>query len=457
MLPSRKPNVKVIPSEQFNRLPYPDVDKSLGITDMRKGQSFVRQTGNPVLDQFTVLHEAGEQQAPTSPHEDVPGLRYWKPFKGDFRIDKDDFEPDSLIENTMNYLMPLSNPSFTHRVFSEDVAPYVDQGYRVVAPMAATFVGGPMAGAAMTTALQARDAADQPDSNLNTSEGWKGLGKQAAVNFGTAAAANALSNWAAPAQPASSTSMKAGFDAAQTGQAQTAGMNSYYIGGNIPAQAGTNASTAGTTMRAGFNAATAGGTASPNYGSALSRFASSGAGQALKKGAAKTGEQIVNQTLTETLQPSMAQPISDSIGTSPLSIGDVLSRFGGEELLKNPTLGGPAITQDDMNKISERISANRLLQEQSILDEFRIGGRGGDYYDDPNFKRQISEIGTSAKTAQEQAAEQANAYNKSAARMAYGDEMKRMNNLTDDQLTKYIDYARTNPTWQYANMFQPLL
>ena len=49
--------VKVLSNEEFNALPYPDMDRSLGVADPSTNTAYVRYTGLDVVDKHLIIHE----------------------------------------------------------------------------------------------------------------------------------------------------------------------------------------------------------------------------------------------------------------------------------------------------------------------------------------------------------------------------------------------------------------
>lgn len=70
-------SIHVLPQKQFNKLPYKDVDISLGLADRQKGRIYVRESGIPAIDLLTIGHEIHEMVSKVSPHEE-DGIRYKK-------------------------------------------------------------------------------------------------------------------------------------------------------------------------------------------------------------------------------------------------------------------------------------------------------------------------------------------------------------------------------------------
>lgn len=93
--------IKILKSEEFDKLPYKHVKTSLGLADPKTGKAFVRATGNKEWDMATLSHEVDELVAKVSPHEE-DGIRY----KGGSKLET------QVIEDP--YKVKVSNPLSTY-------------------------------------------------------------------------------------------------------------------------------------------------------------------------------------------------------------------------------------------------------------------------------------------------------------------------------------------------------
>jgi len=67
--------VKILSSENFDKLPFERAKTSLGAADAKKGVAYIRDTGYNDITKGTISHELDELMQGTSPHE-VDGIRY---------------------------------------------------------------------------------------------------------------------------------------------------------------------------------------------------------------------------------------------------------------------------------------------------------------------------------------------------------------------------------------------
>lgn len=67
--------IKILKSEEFDKLPYKHAKTALGLADQKTGKAFVRHTGVKEWDMTTLSHEVDELVAKVSPHE-IDGIRY---------------------------------------------------------------------------------------------------------------------------------------------------------------------------------------------------------------------------------------------------------------------------------------------------------------------------------------------------------------------------------------------
>lgn len=73
--------IKILNDEQFDRLPYPNVDLSLGVTDPATRIAYVRYTAIPELNKELVQHEYGHLTGEDKTHF-YNGLHYKGLFGG---------------------------------------------------------------------------------------------------------------------------------------------------------------------------------------------------------------------------------------------------------------------------------------------------------------------------------------------------------------------------------------
>lgn len=268
---------------------------------------------------------------------------------------------------------------------------------------------GPWASAAFNTAYEGGKQQQQ-----NKGFDWGDFGKNAAINFGTAAitqgASKLLSNadkvnafktgsagmhvGTEAANPAGAgkgvfSSFSNLDDAANVGKAAqlanstTNSANALSAIGAIPStvSAAEGPMTAGNTLNsfgAGLNEG-----AAPNLGSSTSsisdaaRLQSSGTGFAdtAYKAAVNSGKVLGTQVLADTLAPQGNQAISgamDGFGGDGShqyqpQWGDVLNAFGGQEL-NTPNSSGYRIDDKALNSMIDRLSANSYLQQNQARD-----------------------------------------------------------------------------------------
>lgn len=317
--------------------------------------------------------------------------------------------------------------------FPEQLEPYA-------VPIEAAVIGmtpaGPMGSAAFLTAMEAGNQQNQPDHKFD----WNQLGRDAAVNFGTAYATQTLQNWANSGNAASTS--------------RTAAQNATIAAG---------ADTSPFTMQAGYNAAypTAGSTTalSSFQPSSLSSAASaaqgsSGFANAFRSAAANAGSGLTNQALSTALTPSQLPGGATGLGgemgilnSSPALANSPLSAFSGEEILKAPSSTEATIRTTDYNNAMGRISSQNALQRQGLMDQFMTMGPG--VQGNSAYDRQVNSINNSTAQARTDYTNEANLLNLYNATRA-------TNNLDDSQMQQLILQARQNPSWEYASVFSPL-
>lgn len=329
------------------------------------------------------------------------------------------------------------------------IRPYAD----VIPTALATVYGGPMAGAAVNTGMQAaRMQQQQPEMD------WNEVAKNAGINFGTAAIAQGANALLKPAASATNTNALSSFNngtssaLASNAAPTTAAQAANAAGGTARA-----ASTSANTMAA-FNQgepsalqSTADNTRSISEtgaaapASSLSQtpganaVASSGIGQTLRTGATRVAEGLAKDQLATSLAPEASTAISgvessevpSMFGASGGLPEGALSRFGGNELLRAPTQWDEAyISKDEYDQGMQRIDANRALRESQTEDIFRGAGQG-----DPNqnsrYGQSLNDIQSSTEAEKSQYATEADLMNQYFA-------MKNYNNLSDEQMQAMI-------------------
>ncbi len=73
--------VKILPSEEFDKLPFKHAKEALGAADPSTNIAYVRDTGYNDVTKHTIEHELDELMQKTSPHE-IDGIRYKIPVLG---------------------------------------------------------------------------------------------------------------------------------------------------------------------------------------------------------------------------------------------------------------------------------------------------------------------------------------------------------------------------------------
>ena len=239
---------------------------------------------------------------------------------------------------------------------------------------ALTAFGHPWAGAAFNTAYSGGKAQEAGQVD------WGSLGKEAAVNFGTAAVADWAKNANVPKPSTDTPSAIAGFNQ---------GQSSALASSAAPSMPG----------------------ASKDLTATAYKLASSGGG-ALKAATTKAAPGLANQALTATLTPD-TQPIAGVNEATSSGInaaadksrwGDVLGAFGGQELnTANPS--GPRIGQDAVNRGVERLGANAYLQQNEKRDKFIPTGQVAPTENTP-YGNQLSDVQASTNQAYKDYSEQ---------------------------------------------------
>lgn len=75
--PKKELHVHILEPEKFNKLPYNDVDISMGLANPKTGHAYIKKSGIPALDLLVIGHEINELVSKVSEHEEN-GIRYKK-------------------------------------------------------------------------------------------------------------------------------------------------------------------------------------------------------------------------------------------------------------------------------------------------------------------------------------------------------------------------------------------
>ena len=70
--------IKVLKSNEFDKLPYRGIEDSLGIADVKKNRVFVRDTGMHELNRYLINHEIDHLVEEHATDEDAYGIRHKK-------------------------------------------------------------------------------------------------------------------------------------------------------------------------------------------------------------------------------------------------------------------------------------------------------------------------------------------------------------------------------------------
>ena len=70
--------IKVLKSDEFDRLPYKGIDDSLGIADVKRNRVFVRDTGLHEINRYLINHEIDHLVEEHATDEDSHGIRHKK-------------------------------------------------------------------------------------------------------------------------------------------------------------------------------------------------------------------------------------------------------------------------------------------------------------------------------------------------------------------------------------------
>lgn len=321
---------------------------------------------------------------------------------------------------------------------------------------------GPLLSAGYNTAYQGGK-----QQELNKGFDWGELGKNAAINFGTAAATLGANKLLSNADRASSLKAFQATPDSATGSFN-AGNNLNTILGNVgtsSATPGLAANTAGNLAADSASALSSIGAAIPETASAgssaLSAFntpfnssnqslvpraqaaQSSGIGDAFYKNAVHDFPGVANRTLAATLAPEGSQPISgtalDSFGASPdaaatqpsYQFGDILNAFGGSEGT-NPNSSGVRIDSNALDQIGQRLSANNYLQTNQARDTALPAGQYKPVENTP-YSNRLTEINKGTDQAFSDLLNEVGNYNK------YYSVIDNNPGVTTDQLDAYLN------------------
>lgn len=319
---------------------------------------------------------------------------------------------------------------------------------RPIRPYAGTIAGtvgsiffGPWAGAAIKTGVDAGMARYQhqrnPDEYANIS--WRDVGKQAAINFATAAAAQAISKLVTPktggASSSSTSQMGQGFRQATQGAADTAAPT---MSSGFNAATTTAASNAAApTMSGGFNAAFGNAVNNGIQAAPTARFDLGQATiKAAREAAPKVGSSLTEQALTNSLTPSQGVALSDISAPTSGSLfeqaftGSALDRFGQDFKAYDPKASGPAITEDELNTMLQRADLQGEAWKADIMDRFSVA-QPGSFGRSSALDEQLGNIAKSMEAEKESLINETNLFNEYAG-------IKNLNNLSDADMEYLI-------------------
>lgn len=360
----------------------------------------------------------------------------------------------------------------TNKAFPSFFQPYAEP-----AEALALSVFNPFAGAALQTAYQGGKEQEQQKGF-----DWGELGKNAAINFGTAEVGNLAKGALAGATKANAlkafqagpNSLEAGFNAGNTLDSLTS------VGANFAPNATSSALAAGSANALGsigaipatvnavdsFNPNLIG--SSHSIAPSAQTLQSSGQGilDSAYKTAVSSATPLANNALTATLAPAGTQPISGALDSfSPVNAGashqsqygDILNAFGGGEVnTANPN--GPRIDTTAFNNSVNRLAANDYLQQGQTRD---VALPAGQYQPQQNtpYANRLADISKSTTQAYTDLLNQTNNAN------AYYGIIDSNPGLTSDQLNAYLkdpsqgvlgNFAVTPDAAKYLQSVQPL-
>lgn len=364
--------------------------------------------------------------------------------------------------------------------------PSVFQPFAQPAEALALSLFNPYAGAAFQTAYQ---GGKQQEANKGFD--WGELGKNAAINFGTAGVADFANKAISGANAARAASGP--FSVSGAGKAATGSLDS--ILGDVGTSAATPGFAANTATALAANSGNAFNAigAIPAATSALSGFnpglvghsqslvsnanalQGSGTGSAaydplaykntvadsLYNTAVKSTTPLANNALTATLAPQGSSPVSGTFDgfsseASPVNAGvgsgtqwgDILNAFGGDEI-NNPNPNGPRIDATAFNSMVDRLGANNFLQQNQARD---VALPAGQYQPELNtpYANRLSEINKGSTQSYSDLVDQVNNANR------YYGLIDTTPGLTPETLDAYLNdptaISKVNNANQYYSM-----
>lgn len=283
----------------------------------------------------------------------------------------------------------------------------------------------PFAGAAFQTAYQGGQEQEQQKGF-----DWGELGKNAAINFGTAGVAS-LANEA----------LSSANSAREAGSA----LNDFNHGASSALQSTVDSARAST--QGALSAFNPGAIASSSlsaipYAQGLQQ-SGQGIADAAYTGSLKAAQPLANAALNATLNPPGSAAISDTTSAfAPITsdpngsqqYGDLLNAFGGGEVnTANPY--GPRIDTQAFNDSVNRLSANSFLQQNQVRDTALPAGQFQAPQNTP-YANQLTDINKGTTQAYADLLDQTNNAN------SYYSILDSNPGLTSDQLNTYLQ----NPT-----------
>lgn len=316
------------------------------------------------------------------------------------------------------------------------ILPSVLRPYAQPLEEAALSAFNPLIGAAYQTAYQAGQNQAQPGAF-----DWGRLGKDAAINFGTAglqigakdliSSANAANTAKAATANFSPGSLEGAYNPAIPGT--TAGFSGYASAPNALASFNPTSDA--------LNLASSGASSAANF--PVTSASQAPAGQGLYKAGVQAGQGLGSNALGSTLAPQGAQPISgtmDNFQTTSgqssqptLQWGDLLNAFGGPT---SPNPGGPRYDENAVNGIVQRLGANTYLQQNQARDNYLPTGQFQASQNSP-YGNRISQINHGADQSYKDLIDQVNNAN------SYYGVIDANPGLTSDDLNKYLQDPST--------------
>jgi hypothetical protein len=313
----------------------------------------------------------------------------------------------------------------------------------------------PMAGAAFNTAYNAGNMqANQKGMD------WGEVGKDALINFGSAAASMAADKIASNARAAQSVKAPAAPGSLQEGfNASKYGANAPAVGSNFGADALSNY---GTNALSGFGSSVEAAAALPRLNSAAAaRSAGRGVPSMLDtayNASVQGAPQLANQALTSTLAPKTA-PISGMEAGSPSASSGSIYQPSGSDIFR--AFGGDAVNSTDMiteeqyRQMQQNLGLNAGAQTNTVRDMMLPAGQT---LPEPNtpYSNQLENIGQSYGQGTVDLANQVNSenYNRYNARLFQG--LSEANPGLLDQATfdSWLANRESIPP-QLLDLFQP--